>query len=275
MGRLGKRQKKKTGSYEPQATGGVSWSMFLVWVLLLAAVLWRVGAPRSLPSEETLPSTAQMPVQVLVPDDERALAELLRSAPPSSWSEGPESPTWSEWVAAYYHGAGGAAPFESLARDLQAAGSRVQVVVSPAPRLTLTFEQIHRVVRGKLRTAPDLLLVEPDVYDELREAGDLLPISGEGDDAVYGIPDTRPVELALRRALASGAEATAGELQPEMLVILRSTSFPQAAREVASRFAAACARLAEERQQKLDELQARAEGTKAPEPDAHELESLL
>jgi hypothetical protein len=60
-----------------------------------------------------------------------------------------------------------------------------------------------------------------------------------------------------------------------MLVILRSTSFPQAAREAASRFAAASARLAEERQQKLDELQARAEGAGVPEPDAHELESLL
>ncbi|MBE3577571.1 MAG: hypothetical protein IMX00_07750 [Limnochordales bacterium] len=285
------KTKAKTKTYEPRATGGVSWSMYLVWLLLLVVVLWRIGAPQPVPSEETLPPTTRIPVQVLVPDDEMALAELHRASPPPAWAEGKGSgsqstgPAWSEWVAAYYHGAGGAAPFKSLAQELQEAGSRVQVVISPAPRLTLTFEQIHRLVRGRLRTAPDLLLVEPDVYEKLREAGDLLPISGEGNDAVYGIPDTRPAELALRRALAnrnrneeaqSGAAAEApGKLRPEMLVILRTTAFPQAAREAASRFAAVCARLTEERQQKWDELQARAAEAGAPVPAAHELESLL
>lgn len=272
------KSKTMAKTYAPQATGGLSWWMYVVWLLLLGVVLWRLGAPQPVPSEETLPPTTKIPVQVLVPDDELALAELRRAVPPPSWSARSEGsgPAWTEWVAAYYHGAGGAAPFISLAHDLQAAGSRVQVVVSPAPRLTLTFEQIHRMVVGRLHTAPDLLLAEPDVYEKLREAGDLLPISGEGEKAVYGIPDTRPAELALRRALAKRNETDSGvELEPEMLVILRTTSVPRAAREAASRFAAVCARLAEEREQKWNELQARAADAGAGVPDVDELESLL
>lgn len=275
-----------------QARGGMSWPMYVIWIAALLLLMWRVKQPlptfdpmegqpgAGKPGQPGLPAiTAGTVLQVLTSDDAAFLAELRRLASSSSLAS--RYANWSEWFDAYYEGAGGTAPFERLAGELKESKGTIQLVVSPAPRASLTYEQIHNLVVKRSAKAPDLVLVEPEVYRKLLAAGDLLPIREE----VYGIPDTRSAQLALRRAYAAHRQADSrarpGEtaaltmtVEPEMLVILKTTPYPRAAREVAERFAQLVEEMNSARDHAWSSLIGKAREAGSPIPTATELERL-
>ncbi|MBE3584113.1 MAG: hypothetical protein IMX01_08375 [Limnochordaceae bacterium] len=287
----------------------LTWQFYVVWALLFIAIMWRFGTESRLPRESQLPAGAQVVLSVVVPDDAGALDALRRSSPPRGWQVGvdtqshPESkcPAWSEWVNAYYHGAGGATVFEAWGKRLQQEKSKVRLLPNPVPRQLITFEQLHRLVATHSRVAPDLAFVPADVYEKLAAAGDLLPIvepstgapatqEGAADrrsPAVqYGLADVRQAEFAWLRLLAKVAAQTSAQAEPhtqgqaapqtppgagatpadrpEYLVILRTTHFPQAAREIAQQFPREAQVFEEQRQQAWNALVARAQKATAP-----------
>lgn len=275
-----------------QVKGGMSWPMYVIWIATLLLLMWRVKQPlptfdpmggqpgAGKPGQPGLPAiTAGTVLQVLTSDDAAFLAELRRLASSSSLAS--RYANWSDWFDAYYQGAGGTAPFEKLAGELKESKGTIQLVVSPAPRASLTYEQIHNLVVKRSAKAPDLVLVEPEVYRKLLAAGDLLPIREE----VYGIPDTRSAQLALRRAYAARRQADSrarpGEtaalttaVEPEMLVILKTTPYPRAAEEVAERFAQLVGEMNSARDHAWSSLIAKAQEVGSPIPTAAELERL-
>lgn len=296
--------------------------MYVIWIAALLLLMWRVKQPlptfdpmggqpgAGKPGQPGLPAiTAGTVLQVLTSDDAAFLAELRRLASSSSLAS--RYANWSDWFDAYYQGAGGTAPFEKLAGELKESKGTIQLVVSPAPRASLTYEQIHNLVVKRSAKAPDLVLVEPEVYRKLLAAGDLLPIreevsasgasasgssstgsssgagpnSGGGSSDVYGIPDTRSAQLALRRAYAARRQADSrarpGEtaalttaVEPEMLVILKTTPYPRAAREVAERFGQLVGEMNSARDHAWSSLIDKAREAGSPIPTAAELERL-